>query len=85
MTLHDLKVENFPTLEDALAAADSYIEFQRTNQVPSEEWQKHPDEIIGNRLTDRFWYCKHVGIQDDLIGYGKNIGWDGGEIILVGL
>ena len=64
LTLHDLKIEHFGSMEEALAAADSYIAFQRTHQIPSEEWQKHPDEIMGegNKLLDRFWYCKHQGM-----------------------
>ena len=63
LALHDLKIENFPTLAEAMAAADTFIEFQRTHQIAEAEWKKHEDEIHGNVLCDRFWYCKHQGIR----------------------
>ena len=63
LALHNLKIENFPSFDDAMAAADAFIKFQRTHQVAEAEWKKHEDEIHGHVLCDRFWYCKHLGIR----------------------
>ena len=62
MALHDLKIGDFKTQEAAMAAAVSIIKHQRTHHITDAD-KKHEDEIIGNVLLDRFWYCKHKGIR----------------------
>jgi len=53
---HKLKAEHFESVEKALDAADKMIAHQRTFLEV-----KLPDMILGDRLLDQFWYCKHQG------------------------
>ena len=63
LKLHDLTIKDFSSMEDAMKGADQLIAFQRQNQIAVEVWQQHPDEIVGDILLDRFWYCKDAGIR----------------------
>ncbi len=63
MAIHDLKVDHFPDIEKALAAADKLVEFQRRRLAGVEE--DHPDIIVGDPMLDQFWYAKHHGTQGE--------------------
>ena len=66
LELHHLNVEHFPTVEEALAAADKLIAHQRM-EIQGVT-QAHPDRIIGDPLLDQFWFCKHSGIMGMIVG-----------------
>jgi hypothetical protein len=61
LVLHDLKIQDFETKEEAFAAADKLVEFQRSMISGVEE--QHPDIIVGDPRLDQFWYAKHQGIR----------------------
>ena len=66
--LHELKVEHFASLDEALDKADKLIAHQR--EMLQGVAERHPDIIIGDKMLDQFWYCKHDGILGELLGMG---------------
>ena len=75
---HKLKPSDFPDMEQALAAADKLIAFQRTMIVGVEE--QHPDIIVGDPMLDQLWYAKHQGIRG-IVGWIEVLGeWESGGL-----
>ena len=50
---------DFPTIDEALASADSMVAKQRRDMPHLAEG--HPDNIAGHKLLDQFWYGNFQG------------------------
>jgi hypothetical protein len=56
-----LKLSDFDTAEEGYAAADVLVKKQRALPVFSGTAEMYPDQILGSKQLDQFYYFMHTG------------------------
>jgi len=56
-----LKPKDFGTPEEAYAAADVLVKTQRALPVFSRTAEMYPDQLLGSKQLDQFYYFLHAG------------------------
>ena len=72
---HKLTKDHFPSLEEAIKAADIMVQGLKANFPDLEA--EHPDILVpGQPMLDQFWYFKHEGTPGNphLFTYAPNEG-----------